>query len=246
MVFQQWYTCKMMDWANAVQFANIAIDEGFASLGDLDRFTLEPSVETLFGTVSIEIQDGEGGIEFQDNRSGEFSAQYRSDGSNPELKLSSDFVSLMQNNPSDNRFDLLDENDPSLVAKFNKNIFSVPIVHLTYIKLLRAEALGYMGMDLGTAINDINDIRDRAFGEGINSLPDNATAEEIIEAARMEIRKETVCEGVWINHLKRMGAMGEDIMVRGAPWDCPGMAIQFPNDESSIAGFVFNEEGGCD
>ena len=66
-----------------------------------------------------------------------------------------------------------------------------------------------------------------------------------IAAARGELRKETVCEGHWLNHLKRFGVMGEEVEIRGASWDCPGMALQFPNGESSISGFVFNPEGGC-
>ncbi|MFT6279613.1 MAG: hypothetical protein ACJAU0_002444 [Flavobacteriales bacterium] len=111
--------------------------------------------------------------------------------------------------------------------------------------LIRAEALGEQNNELDQAIGYINLIRDRAFGEGFNDLDPNSTAEEVIEAARLEFFKETLCEGKLIDQLKRRGTMGENITVRSAPWDCPGMAIQFPNGETSAAGFILNDEGGC-
>ena len=68
----------------------------------------------------------------------------------------------------------------------------------------------------------------------------------MIEAARIEYRKETICEGKSQAQLTRRGAIeGEDIEVRDAPYDCPGMSIQFPNNETTVAGFQLNEEGGC-
>jgi hypothetical protein len=39
--------------------------------------------------------------------------------------------------------------------------------------------------------------------------------------------------------------MGEDILIRDASWDCPGMSLQFSNSENTVDGFVLNEEGGC-
>ena len=51
--------------------------------------------------------------------------------------------------------------------------------------------------------------------------------------------------GLWVEQLQRRGAMGEDIMIRNAPWDCPGMALQFSASEGNVAGFEFNEVGGC-
>jgi hypothetical protein len=51
--------------------------------------------------------------------------------------------------------------------------------------------------------------------------------------------------GLWVEQLQRRGTMGEDIMIRNAPWDCPGMALQFSASEGNVAGFEFNEVGGC-
>ena len=51
--------------------------------------------------------------------------------------------------------------------------------------------------------------------------------------------------GLWVEQLQRHGAMGEDVTIRNAPWDCPGMALQFSASEGNVAGFEFNEVGGC-
>lgn len=229
----------MGDYAAAASLANEVISTGLYTLDeDLDRFeTDEVNSETIFGIVGNLI----------DNRSEAFRDNYRSDNNpTPTLTHSNDIVEVMLQNASDSRNDWITPGGLNLNNRFNgKEFFNIPVLHLTGLKLLRAEALAESGGSLETAINDINDIRDRAFGEGINDMPENSTADDIIEAARIEMRKETLCEGTWIDQLKRMGTMGEDITVRGAPWDCPGMAIQFPNGETTSEGFTLNEEGGC-
>ena len=48
--------------------------------------------------------------------------------------------------------------------------------------------------------------------------------------------------GLWVEQLQRRGAM-EDITIRNAPWNCPGMALQFSASEGNVAGFEFNEFG---
>ncbi len=121
----------------------------------------------------------------------------------------------------------------------------MPVIHLTLLKLVRAESIAESGGDLSVAIADINEIRDRAFGAGNFPLGADASAAEVRDAARDEFRKETVCEGWWTDHLLRRGVAGENITIRGAAWDCPGMSLQFPNSETTAAGFVLNEEGGC-
>jgi hypothetical protein len=122
----------------------------------------------------------------------------------------------------------------------------VPIIHLTELKLIRAEAQASRGGgDLAQARQDINDILNRAFEPGTNEVPENATAAEIVEQARRQYRIETIGEGKYVEQLRRRGAMGEDITIRGAPYNCPGMAIQFPNAESTVIGFELNPESGC-
>jgi hypothetical protein len=229
------------NFENAEIFATEVIESGMFSLEeDLDRFHVDiVSSESIFGIVGTPT----------DFRSEGFRDNYRSDGNpNPTLRFSDEFVDFMSLNPVDERNSWIDSDGVKhLVTRFNeKERFNTPLIHLTGLKLIRAESLAETGSELQTAVDDINDIRDRAFGEGINPVADDASAEDIIDFAREEYRKETVCEGTWVDQLKRRGTMGEDIEVRGAPWDCNGMAIQFPNGETSAAGFVLNPEGGCD
>ncbi|MDA9864592.1 hypothetical protein N9C70_05945, partial [Flavobacteriales bacterium] len=120
-----------------------------------------------------------------------------------------------------------------------------PVIHLTGLHLLRAMSIATGGGNLATATADINAIRDRAFGADLNDLPAGSDAEAVLNAAREEYRKETLCEGWELDQVKLRGVMGEPETVRGAPWDCPGSLLQFPNSSTTAAGFVLNDEGGC-
>jgi hypothetical protein len=103
-----------------------------------------------------------------------------------------------------------------------------------------------LGTNLDQAIADINAIRQRAgIVSEVYLLDDGSSAEDVIQAARNEYRKETLGMGLWVEQLQRRGAMGEDITIRNAPWDCPGMALQFSSSEGNVEGFEFNEVGGC-
>ncbi|MGB0137488.1 MAG: RagB/SusD family nutrient uptake outer membrane protein [Flavobacteriales bacterium] len=235
------------NYEQAVFYAGEVINSGAFSLEPtIFRFKQdEVSSESVFGTVGSLI----------DNRSETLRDNYN--GTTPTLLLSSDFATLMSFTPSDARNAWLEGAINPAVRKFYDaegnamEYFNVPVISLTELHLVRAEAIGELidnggSADLSVAIADVNAIRDRAFGAGMNPLASDATAQEVIEAARIEYRKETICEGKWQVQLKRRGAIeGEDIEVRGAPYDCPGMSIQFPNNETTVAGFQLNEEGGC-
>ncbi|MGB1032946.1 MAG: RagB/SusD family nutrient uptake outer membrane protein, partial [Flavobacteriales bacterium] len=229
----------MNNLQNAESFASVVIGSGqFALDPDLDRYEQDNlNTEMVFGIVSLS----------NDFRNDGFSNNFRSDIGTPVLTMSEEFFNLMASNPADDRNNWVSNiNGDYACNRFNgKNYFNVPLVHLSGLHLIRAEAIANGFGTLQTAIDDVNLIRSRAFGEGINQLPDNSSAEQIIEAARIELRKETMCEGTWIDYLKRRGTLGEDIIIRDAPWSCPGMALQFPNGETSVQGFELNPEGGC-
>ncbi|MFT6183642.1 MAG: hypothetical protein ACJAYM_001159 [Flavobacteriales bacterium] len=224
----------------AGNYSGEVINSGLFTLEeDLDRYEEGIiSTESIFGIVSNPLDVRNEG--FRDN--------YRSDNNpSPTLTFAQDIANVLGQNPSDNRNSWYQQDGGLVkVTRFNeKEFYNIPIIHLTELMLIRAEALGEQNNELDQAIGYINLIRDRAFGEGFNDLDPNSTAEEVIEAARLEFFKETLCEGKLIDQLKRRGTMGENITVRSAPWDCPGMAIQFPNGETSAAGFILNDEGGC-
>jgi hypothetical protein len=223
----------------------------FQLLTGLDRF---PNVsmgsnttsEFVFGTVTNQYSSQGTGL--FDRRCTTFISQYQLNNGIAELSLSDDFFTFINLNPVDTRITSWIEATGTryFLHKMYANAnFSIPIVHLTELKLIRAEALAESNGDLTTAIQDINDIRNRAFVPGTNELSSSASTSEIIDAARREYRIETVGEGKWVDQLKRRGAKGENIVIRNAPWDCNGMAIQFPNSESTVIGFQLNPEGGC-
>lgn len=230
----------MNDYAAVIPLANEVIASNRYVLDDdLDRYeTGNETSETIFGIVSSLI----------DNRSTVFRDHFRSDNNpTPTLIFAPEVAELLGQNPSDLRNEWYTASGGNfLVARFNeKEFFNVPVLHLTGLMLIRAEALALTNGPLEDAIANINAIRTRAFENSINQIPEEANASEIIEAARLELRKETLCEGSWIDHIKRLGVLGEPMTVRGAPWDCAGMALQFPNGETSAAGFILNPEGGC-
>ncbi|HBP45738.1 MAG TPA: hypothetical protein DD635_07525 [Flavobacteriales bacterium] len=230
----------MGNYTEAANFASAVINSGRYTLDeDLDRFETDViNTETVFGIVSMP----------NDFRSSWFRDNLRSDNNpSPQLAFSEDFDLFMSlSGGGDGRSAWLTAGTRPLINRFNeKEYFNVPLAHLTLMHLIRAEAFGESNSDLATAIGDINAIRDRAFGTGNNDLSAASTAQEVINAARDEFRKETACEGLWTDQLLRRGAMGEDITIRDAFWDCPGMSLQFSNTESTVQGFELNEEGGC-
>jgi hypothetical protein len=136
----------------------------------------------------------------------------------------------------------------NVLTKYNKNNFDVPMIGLTEIKLIRAEAGAETGgANLAGAITDINDILTRAYGGTSKNLAANAVAATVISTSRRERELELVGEGNRIQEIKRIGARnGTNVDRRGAPWNCPGLALQFPiSEQAANTSFVMNPEGGC-
>jgi len=237
---------QMNNYVQAEQYASLVINNGNYFMRDtLDRFPTTPEVnlETVFGIVS-----SNPGADHVDQRTDNFIGNYNAGGVlPPNLMFSNELYQFTNLNSADDRLGWMQSSGGKYKNRRfeNKVFFNIPIIYLTELKLIRAECLGEMGGDLSVAIADINAIRDRAFGAGLNDLSATSSAADVIAAARREYRIETMGEGKWINQLKRIGAKGENIVVRNAPWNCPGMALQFPNSEFTSALFVGNPEGGC-
>ena len=237
---------QMNNYVQAEQYASLVINNGNYFMRDtLDRFPATPEVnlETVFGIVS-----SNPGADHVDQRTDNFIGNYNAGGVlPPNLMFSNDLYQFTNLNSADDRLGWMQSSGGKYKNRRfeNKVFFNIPIIYLTELRLIRAECLGEMGGDLSVAIADINAIRDRAFGAGLNDLSSGSTPAEVIAAARREYRIETMGEGKWIDQLKRIGAKGENIVVRNAPWNCPGMALQFPNSEFTSALFVGNPEGGC-
>lgn len=136
------------------------------------------------------------------------------------------------------------------ISKFNYDFLSNPILYLTQLKLMRAEALAILGSDVTTAIDDVNDILERAYGNQSNNLPTNTIAPDVILVTRKQSRLEFPLEGARVQDLKRIGAKEDPagaglVMIRNSKWNCPGLALQFPVNENTSV-FKFNIEGGCE
>ena len=228
-------------WVDTLITEVVFVDSLFLRLR-LPIGTMSP--ETVFGTYSK--------LEINDNRADQF-AQWWTPTSNPEITLTSEFwdwFNYTAGAPEDRRaawFEPQPTEGRTLLKRFAEhNFFNVPLIHLTQLMLIRAECFGELNTNLDVAIADINAIRQRA---GITTasafLEAGASSEDVIEAARDEFRKETIGMGLWVEQLQRRGTMGEDISIRNAPWDCPGMALQFSASEGNVSGFQFNEVGGC-
>ncbi|HEX2534566.1 MAG TPA: RagB/SusD family nutrient uptake outer membrane protein [Chitinophagaceae bacterium] len=133
------------------------------------------------------------------------------------------------------------------VRKYNNPDFVLPVIHLTEMKLTRAESAASLNQNLDVAIADINDITARAYGGALAPLPANATAAAVLARVRSERMKEMVFEsGDRLQQIKRLGAKGEASTSRTAPWNCNGMVLQFPANELTVnKNFVQNPTGGC-
>jgi hypothetical protein len=242
------------EWGLAEQYSSEVINSGNFTFDteSLDRYPEitqgnNTTSEFVFGTVST-LYSIDGGSLAQDRRCGSYVSNYQINNGIAELMVSQNFQDYINLNPADKR--LLEwfsfEGNRAFLKKFFTNqIYSVPIVHLTELHLIRAEAIAENGGDLSTARADLNKILNRAFESGTNEISESASASDIIAEARKQYRIELIGEGKYTEQLRRYGVMGENIIIRDAPYDCPGMAIQFPNAESTVIGFELNPEGGC-
>ena len=232
----------MSDWQNAYDYANEVISSNRYTLEDsLDGFSPGTSTEAIFEVVSTNSVD-ERGLGFKNN--------YRSDGANasPTLRASKELYNAATADTNDLRgqkwYRLIGADTPDEfvgVAKFDFSYINVPVLHLTEMKLIRAETLGELNTNLSQGESDINDIRARA---GLNALS-IISGTQLKDAAHLERRLEMVFEGDRVHQLKRQAVNGDVTEIRDSPWDCAGMVIQFPNSEGTVQGFIFNPEGGC-
>lgn len=238
---------QMNDHATAKSYADAVINSGVFSLDPGNSDTLnrfregDVSSEAIFWTVS---QDN-------DQRSGAFTGNYRTDlGNEPTLRVSQELYALFGTDTADQRSSWLTvfnegaANEYIGLNKFNRQYFSVPVLHLTDLHLLRAECAALIGTDLTVAINDVNALLERAFGDNSRNLGANASAQIVLDEIHKQRRIEMVGEGNRIQQQKRRGASGEAIIIRNAPWDCNGMVLQFPISEQTDI-FPLNQTGGC-
>jgi len=208
----------------------------------LNRFVQQAPEEVLFQLVSTANND---------NRAGSFISNYRSDNNpNPALKPSADMMAIATRgyDKRSSFYEIRNEgqaNEYFVTHKFDGDYYNVPLLHLTDMMLMHAENLVETGGDKQTAIDLVDQIRKRAYDTAAYTpMSSDISLSDLKDSIYLQRRLEMAFEGDWTLQLRRRGTRGEDIQIRQAPWDCPGMLIQFPQTENT-AGFIFNEEGGC-
>jgi tetratricopeptide (TPR) repeat protein len=238
---------QMNDFANAFKYADEVIKSG--------KFQLDDTYDKRYSQG----QSKEGILVIRDQTTsyapgGDLRSNFRSDKAIPTLNYTDAFFNLANAKPSDKRkawYSNTLQSGYNVLTKYNRDYFDLPVVHLTEIKLIRAEAgaeiAGSNSAALTTAIADINDILTRAHGGTTQNLPSTATATGVISTVRAERELELVGEGNRIQEIKRIGARNSvSVDRRGSPWNCNGLILQFPKSEQdAYAPFQMNPEGGC-
>jgi hypothetical protein len=237
--FQQNNFVKAFQYANEVIASNkFMLDNNFTY-----RYSKGLSTEGI-----LSIADSLGAFQ----PGAELRGAFRSDVGLPNFRITDQFYAVATARPADLRkaawYSTTLQAGFNLLTKYNKNNFDLPLVHLTEIKLIRAEAGAETGgANLAVAITDINDIMTRAYGGTTFNLAPNASASAVIAAARSERELEMVGEGNRTQEIKRIGARnGTNVDRRGSVWNCNGFILQFPKAEKDAnTAFVMNIEGGC-
>lgn len=237
---------QLNDRETALLYLNDVIaNSGKTLAATLNRFdNVAAQSEYIFATVSTNSSN--------DNRGRRFIDYYRSDKNNESFVISRDLYNLLTTDTTDLRGKTLVtvknlgmDNEHYAVNKFNKDYFGVPVLTLTEMLLTRAELLAEKG-NVSAAADDINQIVARAYSDSTGkSLSPLATPSGALTFIRLQRRLELFCEGDRVQELKRIGAYQiPNLTIRNAPWNCPGMVLQFPSTETGN-GFIFNESGGC-
>jgi hypothetical protein len=246
---------QMHEYELAYDLANQVIEQSGYTF-DEDRWNRyqwpQASPEAIFYIFSAIRQDGN-----VDGRSGGFTGNYYS---GPDqvttLNFTQEFYDLVTQSaldgPRDTMFvEVTQEETVVYVTEMfaptpdrNTNDFNIPLLTITQMMLIRAESAAELGLGLSQPIDDINRIRVRAYGNDTEKLSEAATAQEVIAAARLERRLDFPVNGQRLHDIKRIGSQGEEILVRGVPYDCPGMILQFPATEGTD-NFALNQSGGC-
>lgn len=172
---------------------------------------------------------------------------------NPPIPISKDLLLYIQEDPKDIRdsiwLKVVTNPDGTRVFNAKANYLTggycdVPVIHLTEMKLLRAECAALLpAPNVTQALQDVNDIRQRAqLDPFVSSVPS-----AIVDEVRRQRRIEMFSEGNRLQDLKRIGAFyNPNLKIRNSPWDCPGMVAQIPNSEAAgNLDIMFNEQGGC-
>ena len=162
------------------------------------RFVLANSSEAVFSLV------GSSGVGTDFDAGGELRNVYRP-ANQASFMLSNNYFLNEAAADNDRRGKWYDGNN---LLKFPEDVrIRIPLIHLTALKLIRAESIAETGGDLQTAIADLSEIRLRA---GLPEVPAVSDAAEVRRIARIERRHELVGEGNRLHELKRQAVLDDE------------------------------------
>jgi tetratricopeptide (TPR) repeat protein len=234
---------QMNDFQNAYAYADDVIENGgFAMDTDFNtkyRSGNEASKEIIFSLVTsnINFDNANGGfrdyfrVNISDNTVGVYSSKdiFTAANSNDDLRGKSWFK---------------DASGAYICTKFDVDkAYNNPLIHLTEIKLIRAESAAELGQNLAKATDDLNEIKVRAGVPELTTPP----AVTIINESRRERYIELYFENNRLHELKREAIKDNpNLLIRGVIWNCPGMVCQLPDSElKGNPDMLPNPQGGC-
>lgn len=236
--FQQNNFVKAFQYSNEVINSNkFNLDAGFSS-----RYSLGLSTEGI-----LVIADDVNGF----RPGGGLIGAFRSDVGLPNFRFTDQFYAVANARSADLRrawYSNTLQPGFNLLTKYNKNNIELPLIHLTELTLIRAEAGAETGgANLIVSIGDINRIMTRAYGSTAFNLAPTASGALVISTTRTERELEMVGEGNRTQEIKRIGARSNsNIDRRNSLWNCNGFILQFPKAElDANTNFIMNVEGGC-
>ena len=234
---------QMNDFENAFLQADDVIENSPYTF-DTDfsaRYGYGMSNEIIFGLISTQIDS--------DNSNSGYRGYFRPDPSNlgeAAVYPSDDIVNAFQVE-NDARFAawfVEGSNGRTFCTKFAyDSVYTNPVIHLTEIKLIRAESASETGRnDIG--ISDVNDIRLRA---GLSEVAPGSASAAVIQRCRAERQKSLYFENDRLHELKRQAVHDTpNMLIRNAPWDCAGLVCQIPDNElKGNPEMEPNPQGGC-
>lgn len=234
---------QMNDFANAYLYSNQVISNAsFVFETDLaKRFSKDGSRESVFEMI-YETNNPQG--RFNELRN-QFSF-VKTTPSIPTMRMTADFYTRATGTNDRRKAWYKVNSGFNICTKYDSLVFKLPVIHLTELKLIRAESAAETGANLNVGIQDINDIINRAYSAAAPVVSGGASAAQLRDAVRRERELEMAFEGDRLQELKRRGGNGESITIRNAPWNCNGLALVFPSSEVNVnPGFQQNLSGGC-
>ena len=232
---------QMNDFENAFTYANDVI-ENSPYVFDTDyslKYGFGESQEVIFGLISTNLNS--------DNANTGFRDYFKLTNDIPAVYTSSEYANAYALEPSDTRAAqwLISSNGKFICNKFNINeAYTNPVLHITELKLIRGESAAETS-NAPQGVADLNDVRERA---GLLALSDALAGAPLIQRLREEKRKELYFENNRMHELKRIAIRDTpNLLIRNAPWDCPGMVCQLPDNElKGNPEMESNPQGGCE